>query len=230
MAEQNQQPTQETKVETPNQQPTVETAEPATNEKEVVKEEVVVQEVPKPAPKVEYPTKAAKPQPVQQPKPQVKDTVSKDAGDFQATINKLRVSGTPSEVALIVAFDNYIENMKPGAPLDSNTGVSFQYKLWNAMFRAIEESPAQEFNKLWGIIVAYFREHHKGVFGGRYVNRFSEYWTRSLDELAAFQQLTNLLDVVITNPQNVNKLVSIHRVVEKGFTEVGRGRLISLYS
>ena len=229
MSEQNQQPTEETKVETPAQEPKVEATEPVA-EKEAAKEEVVVQEAPKPAPKVEYPTKVTKPQPVQQPKPQVKNTVSKDVSDFQGTINKLRVSGTPSEVALIVAFDNYIENMKPGVPLDSNTGVSFQYKLWNALFRVIEESPAQEFNKLWGIIVAYFREYHGGVLGGRYVNRFAEYWTRSLDELAAFQQLTNLLDVVITNPQNVNKLVSIHRVVEKGFTEVGRGRLIGLYS
>jgi hypothetical protein len=65
---------------------------------------------------------------------------------------------------------------------------------------------------------------------GQYVNRFSEYWARDLDQLTAFQQMTNLLNVIVTDRPNLKKIVSIQRAVEKKFTETGRGRLIALYS
>lgn len=181
-------------------------------------------------PKVSYPSKQNKPQNVQQPKAVVKVTTPPDASDFDTLVAKLRTSGTAAEISLISTMDNYIEHMKPGRPIDGSAGVSFQYKLWNALHRVIEDSPTQEFNKLWNLVVAYFRQYQKGVFNGQYVNRFSEFWVRSEDDLYSFQQLTNLLGIAATDRQNLTKLVSITKVVEKTFTEVGRGRLIGLYS
>ena len=187
-------------------------------------------EQPKAAPKVSYPTKAIKPVPMQQVKAEVKVTTAPEVSDFEALVGKLRTSGTTAEVAFISTMDNYIENMKPGMPIEGSAGVAYQYKLWTALWRVIEDSPAQEFNKLWNLVVAYFRHYQKGVLNGQYVNRFAEFWVRGEDDLYAFQQLTNLLGIAATDRQNLSKLVSIHRVVEKRFTEVGRGRLIGMYS
>lgn len=171
----------------------------------------------------------SKPQVVQQPKAIVKDTTAQLPGEFDSMVQKLRSIGTPAEVQLVTALESYVEAMKPGRPIDPTPGVNQQYKLWIALRRVIEDSATQEFNKLWGIVVAYFRQHQKGVFNGQYVNRFAEYWTRTDDELFAFQQLTNLLGIVVTDRQNLTKIVSIHKVVEKNFSEVGRGRLIQMY-
>ena len=234
MSEQNQQPNQE--------QPVAETVTspapaPATMEVNAEPTPVVEQAPPpppepvdSPAPKVSYPGKPNKPQVVQQPKAAVKVTTVPDVTDFDQLVGKLRNSGTAAEVALITTLDSYIENMKPGRPIDGSAGVAFQYKLWNALHRVVEDSPTQEFNKLWNLVVAYFRHYQKGVFNGQYVNRFAEFWVRSEDDLYSFQQLTNLLSIAATNPQYLTKLVSITKVVEKTFTEVGRGRLIGLYS
>lgn len=208
-------------------------------EKAVEQVEEVKAPAPNPAPKVEERGSfkggnsdkgGNKPQAFQQQKAIVKETVAPAASDFQSLVDKLRVSGTPSEVQLVTALDSYVDAMKPGRPIEGTAGVTQQYKLWTALHRVIEESPTQEFNKLWNVVVAYFREYQKGVFNGQYVNRFSEFWTRGEDELYAFQQLTNLLGLAATDRQNLTKLVSIHKVVEKKFTEVGRGRLIQMYS
>lgn len=235
MSEQNQQPNQEQPV-----AETVTSPAPAPATMETSAEPTsVVEQTPappptapedSPAPKVSYPSKQNKPQNVQQPKAVVKVTTAPEASDFERMVAKLRIEGTPAQISLISALDNYIENMKPGRPIDGSAGVAFQYKLWNALHRVIEDSPTQEFNKLWNLVVAYFRQHQKGVFNGQYVNRFSEFWVRSEDDLYSFQQLTNLLGIAATDRQNLTKLVSITKVVEKTFTEVGRGRLIGLYS
>ena len=208
-------------------------------EKAVEQVEEVKAPAPNPAPKVEERGSfkggnngkgGNKPQAFQQQKAIVKETVAPAASDFQSLVDKLRVSGTPSEVQLVTALDSYVDAMKPGRPIEGTAGVTQQYKLWTTLHRVIEESPTQEFNKLWNVVVAYFREYQKGVFNGQYVNRFAEFWTRGEDELYAFQQLTNLLGLAATDRQNLTKLVSIHKVVEKKFTEVGRGRLIQMYA
>lgn len=207
------------------------------------KVEPVVEEVkdqaPSPAPKVEDRGNYKggnnnkgnnKPQFVQQSKAVVKEVATPVVNDFEGLVSKMRVNGTPSEVQLVTSLDSYIEAMKPGRPIEGTAGVTQQYKLWTTLYRVIEESSTQEFNKLWNVVVAYFREYQKGVFNGQYVNRFAEFWARGEDELYAFQQLTNLLSLAATDRQNLPKLVSIHKVVEKKFSEVGRGRLINMYS
>ena len=180
--------------------------------------------------------KPAPPQPVQQQalasKQDVKPEATQDAGDadFDRLIENLRVNGTSSEIALISSLDAYVAKMKPGMPVDFEDGVNQQYKLWMTLWRVLEESSNAEFNKLWNIVIGYFRKYQTGAMGGQYVNRFSEYWARDLDQLTAFQQMTNLLNVIVTDRPNLKKIVSIQRAVEKKFTETGRGRLIALYS
>ena len=231
----------ENKVEAPVEE-VVQTpqAEVTTPVVEEVKAEAVVEQpkVEAPAPKVEdrgtqkgnQGNKNRGPQPVPQAKPVVKEVVKEEVSDFQSLVQKLKVGGTPAEVQLVTALDNYVDAMKPGRPIDGTPGVNQQYKLWTTLHRVIEESSTQEFSKLWNVVVAYFREYQNGVFNGQYVNRFSEFWTRTDDELYAFQQLTNLLILAATDRQNLTKLLSINKVVEKKFTEVGRGRLIQMYS
>lgn len=166
-----------------------------------------------------------------QNKPVVKETrVEAPVPDFEMRIAELRHKGTSHEVALIAAMDSYIDAMKPGVPMTGSAGVTNQYKLWTALFRVIEESPATEFSKLWNIVIGYFKLHKEGVFNIRYVYRFTEFWTRSDDDLHAFKQIINITLASVTDRSNLNKLVDIHKTVSKKFTEVGRGRLIQFYN
>jgi len=150
---------------------------------------------------------------------------------FSDKIAELKSSGTTYQKNLISSLEIYISKMKPGAPVTSSEGARHQYVLWKTITALLVEIPADEFKKLWNILLAYFNEYDKTVFGDRYVFRFSEFWSWPEDELSAFQRILNLIKLTANaNNRAANiKQVSMERTLDGWFSEEARSRIMSFY-
>ena len=161
----------------------------------------------------------------------VKEVIQEVVSAFEAKIAAIRAEGTIAGKALVHAFDLYFETMLPGKPVDPETGARAQFAFWRALYTVIHSAPQEEFKPLWNLVLAYFNNHAEDIFHSRYVFRFSESWSGSAVELAAFQRLLNLIHLT-ANPQTRAvglKQVDLGRSLGDFFTEEDRQRLITFY-
>lgn len=160
----------------------------------------------------------------------VKEAVATN-GELDAIFKQMLVNGTSAEKGLVNALESYLRGMAPGTIIDADVGARHQYNLWQALRNVVQSSPDGEFNRLWNMVLAFAHQHRQGVFGDRYVFRFSESWRYDLDELDAFQRLLNLINLTANQAEREKGLrnVDLTRSLDKGFNEHGRARLVSFY-
>lgn len=211
----------------------------AANEKPAeVTESAPAVEEPKPAPVVEPVKVVAKA--VQTAKvtpkaaPTVQATTQGTGGEptFIDIIAQIKERGTVQQRALITAIENYAEAMKPGKPVDGDAGARIQFGFWKTILTVAESADVAEFKILWNILLGFFHQERAGVFHERYVFRFSEFWVQSEAELTGFQRILNLIKLTAdanTRQQSL-KQVDLQRMLEVGFTETGRQRILSFYA
>ncbi len=194
--------------------------------------EPIVEQVAEEIPVVEAPVVKEVVQPVvEAPVEKVVNVIPQTNDDFLIRIQIIKETGTIREKFVIDSIESYIDKMAVGKPINNDSGAKQQYNLWKLISNIIESSSNEEFNKLWNILLAYFKEYEKGVFADRYVFRFSEYWSWSIKDLNALQRILNLIKVTCDNSKrsvNVGK-VDLNRTLAEGFSEEGRGRVISFY-
>ncbi len=150
---------------------------------------------------------------------------------FEAQIATIRSKGTTHQKNLVSALDSYVEKMHPSQTPTDDEGARHQYNLWRALIFVIDQSPQDEFKKLWYIVLAYFEEYKQTVFHDRYVFRFSEFWQWSDDQLTALQRLINIIKLtcnVDTRAKGL-KQVDLNRSLDTGITDIGRQKLVSFY-
>lgn len=163
--------------------------------------------------------------------PVVQDTSPAAPSDFEATVAKLKSEGTGAQKATILGIEQYIDNMKPGKPLQHHDGAMHQYRFWKLISHLLETAPQEEFRKLWAILLLHAKQHSEGVFADRYVFRFAEHWSQNVAELNAFQRIINIIRLTADPEKRAAglKQVDLNRSMEEGFTETARQRLISFY-
>lgn len=152
--------------------------------------------------------------------------------EFQQMIKKIMDEGTAVQKQVVQRLEAYVESMAPGKPVEPSTGAALQYELWSVIEFIFDAAPREEFTMLWNLLLGYFREHEKGVFGARYVNRFSESWKNSSMKLTGFQRILNLLSVT-ARPENRAeglKSVDINSTLTNGITPEGRARILGFYN
>lgn len=162
----------------------------------------------------------------------VTDQVKVDNSDLGTVQRMVDKEGSKAQKSLVANLERYMEKMKPGMPVNNDEGARNQYQLWRTIQSVIENSSPEEFNKLWYIVLVYFKNFRTGALGERYVFRFSEYWIQSEEDLATFQRILNLIILTAdpsTREKNL-KQVSLPRTLEKGLTDFGRQRLLSFYN
>lgn len=163
--------------------------------------------------------------------PLVKETVKSSLTGFDAQIQALRISGTTHQKNLIQALDLYVDKMHPSQTVSEDEGARHQYNLWRALIFVIDQSPQDEFKKLWNIVLAYFEHYKQTVFHDRYVFRFSEFWQWSDDQLTALQRLINIIKLTSNQEDRAKglKQVDLNRSLDTGITDIGRQKLVSFY-
>ena len=163
--------------------------------------------------------------------PIVEQTQVKDLSAFELMVQKIKTDGTAEQKRLILGIEQYMQRMTPGMQVDFNEGARHQHTLWKMIQGVIERAPQDQFKKMWSILLAYFEEHKDGVFGDRYVYRFSEFWHQGESELNAFQRIINVIKLT-SNPQERElglRQVDLNRSLDEVFTEQGRQRIMAYY-
>ena len=150
---------------------------------------------------------------------------------FEAQIETLRTSGTTHQKNLISALDLYVLNMHPSVVVTEDEGARHQYNLWRALIFIIDQSPQDEFKKLWNIVLAYFEHYKQTVFHDRYVFRFSEFWQWSDDHLTALQRLINIIKLTSNQETRAKglKQVDLNRSLDTAISDIGRQKLVNFY-
>lgn len=207
---------QQPPVEQPAPQPEVQTVAP-----QVVDQGTVDQTL----------TEPVKPTEVKQPV--VKETtVEPEAiSDFLSKVEEMKVSGTSAQKILIASIEKYLNDMAPGKQVEVNAGARSQYSLWKAISYVVETAPAEEFKKLWSILLAFFEEYKDKAFHDRYVFRFSEYWLWPLTELNGLHRIINIIKLTSNAKERAKglKQVDLDRSLAEGFSDEARQKLISFY-
>lgn len=177
------------------------------------------------------PTQAPTAAPVAEPvKTQtVKQVVAAQVG-FADKIAKLKAEGTVAEKALIHQLEGYVQKMTPGLPVKGDQGALNQYSLYRTLLSTVNNG-GQEFTALWNIVLAFFAEYQKGVFGSDYLFRFTEFWVKPQEELHAFLRLANIASLT-ADPKTRStgiKQIDFHRSMEFGVESDGRQNLLRFY-
>lgn len=154
------------------------------------------------------------------------------AATFDGAILEIKENGTVAEKSLCNVLETYIERMAPLKPISPEEGARAQYSLWKALSTLLENGPDNEFKKLWELILKYFDNYKDGVFGDRYIYRFSQNWTWAKTENEAYIRLLNLIKVSanpITRSMALRQ-VNLDATMQVGFSEMAKNRLISFYA
>lgn len=155
-------------------------------------------------------------------------TVSPALDQFQALIAKAKSSGLVS-----LYFNNlasYIEEMRPKKVNPLPAALRQQQSLYSTIL-GICNRLEDDFYPVWTALLAVFQEHRDGVFHERYVNRHMDNINLGTSEIAAFQNLLNLIRLT-ADPRSRAlglKQVDFTRTLQHALTDAARARLGNFY-
>lgn len=155
--------------------------------------------------------------------------VAETSSEFEVMMAKERKQGTISAQNLIAFLDKYVVNMKPKVPVTQLQVRQNQEGLVRTIRGLLNDSPLTEFNRLWNIMVAYFREYKKAAFSPMYVNRGPEEWKRAPEDYNFLVNMTNLLMATADMGKDAAKHVDLEKTTKSGFTDEAKGRLVAYY-
>jgi hypothetical protein len=92
----------------------------------------------------------------------------------------------------ILGILEYIRIMMPGIPMTDVAGARNQVRLYNA-FKSLLTTPNNNFNLVWGTVLAIVEEYSESVFHWNYALRFLEHITISQPEAKAFETIVSLV-------------------------------------
>lgn len=153
----------------------------------------------------------------------------KISADFSALISNEKAKGTVWAQDVISFMERYAEAMAPRRIMSSTDVVNWQEGLLDKLVSIIERAPANEFNRLWRLVIAFFGEYKSACFSPVYYSRGATEWRRDPKQYQILTNLTNLLEASARDMKTVNEVVNVNSVVGKNFSEEARGRVIGFY-
>lgn len=152
-------------------------------------------------------------------------------GSFADKVSKIKAEGTVFERSMIAQLEQYMSAMKPGTPIDANTGARYQTNLWRIIQNVIERS-GDEFKPCYNLLLSYFEEYKNDVFHERYVFRFTESISLPAEELATYQQMVNLLKLTCSPKGRAQSLrqVDLGRTMKNNISEPARQKVLEFYN
>lgn len=162
--------------------------------------------------------------------PVVEAAPAKTLSKLERMVQKAMTTGTPTEKQLISFFNNYIDVMAPGKPMDSKKGAGHQQTLWRGILTALNDD--ENFDKSFPLMIEFVKEHRKGVFSDSYAFRFTEQMTLSKEQLAAFNSFIVTLQIAagLVNKKDMSKQVDLNKLMTPVYKEATRQRLIAYFS
>ena len=138
--------------------------------------------------------------------------------------------GSVREKHVIATMKAYIEAMAPGKTMSDREGVAQQMVLWNVINNAVSHD--EDFDKVFNLVIMFFREFKDSSLHENYVYRFTDSMTTGKDAIAAFLNMVNLLKVAagLKNKKDIRQQVDLNRTMNATFNEAARQRVIGYFS
>lgn len=93
----------------------------------------------------------------------------------------------------------YVEEMRPGKPMDTKTGAANQTALWNTIKFVIARE-GSEFTEMYSTLLKVVHENREGCFNERYVYRFHDVLSMSGEQMRLYRRVMHLL-MTTCNPK-----------------------------
>lgn len=127
---------------------------------------------------------------------------------------------------------DYLEEMKPGKPIDPVKGGRLQVTLFKTIQAMINTEPL-DFEKVFALFLGLYEVFSKenGAFHPRYINRFHEVMNLDAEERRAFS-LWHAAFLKLANPngrQQAVKMIDLNKVFHEGLDEGGIQRITSFF-
>lgn len=160
--------------------------------------------------------------------PQVQVVEPTDNDIVTAALRKVGVNGK----TVLFTLQSYMQDMKPGKPLDPTVGATHQANLFRALQQAINTVPDQDFDVVFPVILELFNREAKGVFQEEYVFRFLDVVKLSSDERASFQKVLNMLKLMADprGRQIAKKQLNFSKGFGPSISEDGRQRVLNYFN
>ena len=227
----NQQPQQETPVETQQGSKVEAMEEINTTETPVMEANQASQATEQT--KVEAPVKPTPvPQPANRPQAPVKTivpvAVEQTVSSITAVANE---KGDLRMQTLIQTLETLEKNLSRRVQINMDDVAKNMVGLHNCLLNVINGNKTNaEFKQQWELVLKFFEEKKDDGFGMNRLYRGVAFWPKSQDEYVHFQSLVNL--IYVTNNvarENWQKELNFTRLTNHPVTEAGRGRLLSYY-
>lgn len=151
--------------------------------------------------------------------------------ELEQLVAKAKAEGNPFRAGIITVLETYLENMKPGKPVEPAQGAKHHYTLWHNLLSIINNCPEDEFRATWNLVLAYFNLNKDSALGDRYIFRFMHEWSQGNDQCKAYQFIINMIKLTMDPKERAHglKQVSIDRSLTDAISENGRSKLLSFY-
>lgn len=206
--------------------------EPTTaKEEQIVKEEPVIESV-----KEEV---VQKPTPQQVPKLPVitKKLTNEEAHNemiltMRSELDRILKGMKPIKRMFFDQIIVYMEEMRPGKPVDPVKGSKYQFMLMNAIKSILNSKDEDgDFKASMIALLKLFDLGRKAALGEMYVFRFMENVERPADELNAFASSVNMLLVTCDGKSRdiTVRQIDFNKTLRLGFSEEARRRILDFY-
>jgi hypothetical protein len=166
-------------------------------------------------------------------RPPVTPPAAIPADDYITVLTKNKTEGSVAMKSAIASVEQYLLGMKPGKTIVPSSGALIQYLFWKSLLAIINQTPANEFKAVWGMVIAIVREHRSGTFLPKYTTRFSADWKWGQSTISTYMRLLHLMTET-ANPDNtiakVSASIDLDKVMDDYFISSGRDNLHTYYS
>ena len=139
-------------------------------------------------------------------------------------------NGSSAEKLLISVFDDYLDTMAPGKPMNAATGSVKNFALYCAIVNAIKEP---DFQAQWRTVLRYFANYSKNktALNQVYLLRFPQAWPGKPNQ---YKQWMGLQDLIAMSCTVVDRAVFLRQynilASLAAFTDTERQTIIAYYS
>lgn len=151
--------------------------------------------------------------------------------NFEEFIKKFKTEYDITVSSAIQFLENYVLTMAPRKPIEANIGNQFQVNFYR-MLTSLGTLDKQVFDRVWSVVLLFFKQYAEGALAPRLVFRFAESWSLDEEQLTAFQNILNLC-MVTADPAERKKAirtVDLNRTLAAPIPESLREKVLAYYT
>lgn len=153
------------------------------------------------------------------------------SNETQSLVDQIVATKNGAAINVIEGIKAYMASMVPGKIMTSVDGARNQALLFRTLQSAIN-GVQDDFQLLFATILKIMDENSNGIFGGRYIFRFTENLALNADDRQGFLRILNLMmtGAAVKGRAEAMKQVDFHRSLQYSLTDEGKQRILAFFN